>query len=56
MYGRSMPGERILLSLGYPPRVLCSQVLVTSYLSLLFGGTRLGSDYTHHRPSLEEVG
>ena len=45
MHGRYVHGERIQLSLGYPPRVLCSRVLVTSYLSLLVRGGRLGSDY-----------
>ena len=45
MHGRYMSGERILLSLGHPPRVLCSRVLETSYLSLLVRGGRLGSDY-----------
>ncbi len=44
MHSKYMPGERIQLSLGYPSRVLCSRVLVTSYLSLLVRGGRLGSD------------
>lgn len=50
MHGGYMSGERILLSLGHPPRVLCSRVLVTSYLSLLVRGGRLGSDHVPPPP------